>query len=299
MIKLNSIYEDKDRATELISESEEAFDLSIREIAEDICRRKDVRCLTLAGPTCSGKTTTAAKLTAALEKEGRRARVVSIDDFYYDEREMAERGVTDFEGPDAMNIPLLARAAGDLAAGKSTLMPTFDFTDRTRAAFTEYIPTSGDIYIFEGIQAIYPEIVSVLKAFRTKSIFINVAKGVSVCGTAFERSEIRLIRRIVRDAGHRNTPPHLTMKLWQAVRRNEEENIFPFAGREDYIINSLLPYEVLLMSRLFLNVTRGYPLGGTGTETVYSLRERLEKLSHTAVSAELVPMSSVIREFAD
>lgn len=283
----------------LISESEESFDRYITEIAEDVCRRGNVRCLTLAGPTCSGKTTSASKLTAALEKEGRRARVVSIDDFYYERREMEERGLTDIEGPDSINIELFRRAVSDLAAGTPTLMPTFDFTDRTRAAFTEYKPTPDDIYIFEGIQAIYPQITEVLKPFSYRSIFINVATGADVCGNVFERSDIRLMRRIVRDMQHRNTAPEETMRLWPGVRRNEEINIYPYVGHEDYIINSMLPYEVLLMSSYFLRATEGYPESGLYARTVYSLRERAEALSGTAVTIDLVPFNSVIREFAD
>ncbi len=299
MIKLDRIYSEKDDAAAFIAESEATFNRHITEIAEDVCRYPDLKCLTLAGPTCSGKTTTASRLTAALEKCGRRARVVTIDDFYYERGEMEERGVTDIEGPASINIPMFERAAADLAKGRPTLMPTFDFTDRTRAAFTEYKPSPDDIYIFEGIQAIYPEIVSVLEPFDFRSIFINVATGADVCGTAFERSDIRLMRRVVRDAGHRNTPPAMTMELWTGVRRNEEVNIYPYVGHEDYIINSMLPYEVLLMGNYFLRVTEGYPEYGLYGRTVNSLRERAQTLSDTAVSIDLVPYDSVIREFAD
>lgn len=299
MIKLDNTYKKKSDAIALIKESEAEFDRQINEIALDTCADRSLRCVTLAGPTCSGKTTTASKLTAAMEKAGRRARVVTIDDFYFEENEMKERGLTDIEGPTALNIPLFERAAADLAAGRPTLLPTFDFTDRTRAAFTEYTPTPDDIYIFEGIQAIYPEITSVLKKFSYRSIFIYPATDIEIAGVRFEKNEIRLIRRVVRDMNHRSTSPVETMGLWSAVRQNEETNIFPLVGHENYVINSTVAYELLLMGKYFLEVTEAYPVDAQYAGTVYSLRERLRMISDTAVGIDLVPLTSVMREFAD
>ena len=299
MIILDNTYKKKNDAVRLISESEAEFDRHINEIAEDICADKNLRCVTLAGPTCSGKTTTASKLTAAMEKAGRRARVVTIDDFYFEKMEMEERGLTDIEGPTALNIPLFERAAADLAAGRATLLPTFDFTDRTRAAFTEYTPTPDDIYIFEGIQAIYPEITSVLEKFSFRSIFIYPATDIEIAGIRFEKNEIRLIRRIVRDMNHRSTAPAETMGLWSAVRQNEEINIFPLVGHENYVINSTVAYELLLMGKYFLGATNGYTLDAPYAGTVYSLRERIRMISDTAVNIDMVPLTSVMREFAD
>lgn len=299
MIKLNSLYENKAEAKQLIADCEKRFNGEVLRVAEEISRRENVRCLTLAGPSCSGKTTAAARLSAALERNGRRARVVSIDDFYYEEAEMKARGVSDFESADAINIPLFSKTVSNLSKGEASLIPTFDFTDRTRAAYTEYIPTPEDIYIFEGIQAVYPEVTAALEPFETKSIFICVNDALDICGTVFEKEEIRLVRRVVRDIRHRNTSPEMTMRLWSDVRQNEERNIFPFAVGQDYSINSLLEYELFLLCPFFLSATEPYPENVCGAKEIFSLRERLKGLLKSAVCPDLVPLSSVIREFAE
>lgn len=298
MKTLTSIYESFDEAQPLILNSEKAFDGRISEIAREICD-SGVRCLTLAGPTCSGKTTTASKLTAALEKNGRRCRVVSVDDFYYGKEEMEKRGITDIEGPASINIPLFEEASAALCSGRETYLPVFDFKTRTSHKGFKYTPHKNDIYIFEGIQAVYPDITRCLDPFSYKSIFINVEEGMKIGESEFDRSEIRLIRRTVRDNRHRNTPPPETMRLWRGVRENEEKNIYPFVKNSDHTINSLLDYELLLMSRYYIAVTENYPADDEYAKEVVSLRERLLPLCRSGVTIDAVPESSHIREFAD
>lgn len=297
MIDLKSVYPEPRAAAEFVRKCEDDFNSSLKSIAENILSNEAIRCLTLAGPSCSGKTTTAARLTSYLEAGGKRARVISIDDFYYTKAEMELMGISDLEGPAAINSALFKSAAESLLAGRRAKLPVFDFTTRTRAATAEYIPSSGDIYIFEGIQAIYPEITSVLSDFGYKSIYICVADDVQVGSTVFKRQDIRLMRRSVRDFWHRASGIAHTMSLWPAVLANEEANIYPHLGREDFRINSLLPYEIFLLGKYYRELAESYAESEYLYDTVREVLEKLSALSGSAVDISMVPMDSVFREF--
>lgn len=297
MIEINSIYSDSAEARVFVEQCEKGFNESLCGIASSVLSRKGVRYITLAGPTCSGKTTTAAKLTALLEAGGRCARVISIDDFYYEKAEMDKMGVTDLEGPKSINIPLFEKCICDLSAGRATDFPTFDFSTRKRIALTEYIPHPDDIYIFEGIQAMYPSVTRVIEPYGFESIYISVADDAKVLGTFFDKNDIRLMRRTVRDFYHRSASVELTLRLWPSVRANEEENIFPLMGRTDFTVNSMLPYEIFLISSYYRKVTEGYPTDAFMSDTVYGLRKKLCCTDGSAVSLSMIPMDSVFREF--
>ncbi len=297
MIEIDRIYNTKEEAAAFCSRCEEQFEARLHAISTEIAGLSELRCVTLSGPSCSGKTTTAAKLTGEIERAGRRARVLSIDDFYLDSDEMKRRGITDFEGADSLDLAYFASAVQAIAAGEKVLLPTFDFPLRKRVAYTEYQPDERDIYVFEGIQAIYPQITRILEPFGYKSIYISVEQGANVCGTAFDKNEIRLMRRIVRDFYHRDSSPHYTMALWDSVRSNEEKNIFPYVSGCDYVINSMLPYEIFLIGRYFLHITDDYPADGPHYDWIQDLRGRLRQFSESAVDVSMIPMRSVFREF--
>ena len=297
MIEIRDIYADPMEAERFVRQCESAFEGELNETADSIAGTPGLRCVTLFGPTCSGKTTTAAKLTAAIEKNGRRARVLSIDNFYLEKDEMEARGITDFEGPDAIDLELFKKTVSGLSAGAETCIPTFDFTLRKRAAFTRYMPDMRDIYIFEGIQAVYPEICAVLEPFGYKSVFISVQKDVSLLGEVIRKEDIRLVRRVIRDYYHRNASPEYTLSLWNNVRENEEKNILPGTQYADFALNSLLPYEVLLTGKYFIPLTDGYPENAVFCDKVSRLRRLLSMTGNTGVDVSMVPMNSVFREF--
>ena len=297
MIAIDRIYETKEEAQAFCRECEVQFEARLHAVSEELARAEGLRCVTLSGPSCSGKTTTASKLTGEIERAGRRARVLSIDDFYLDHAEMQRRGIIDFEGADSLDLAYFTTVVEAIAAGKTVHLPTFDFPQRKRVAYTDYKPDARDIYIFEGIQAIYPQITEILEPFGYKSIYISVAQGANICGTAFDKSEIRLMRRIVRDFYHRDAAPEYTMSLWNSVRENEEINIFPYVERCDHVINSMLPYEIFLIGKYFLRITDDYPEDGCHYLQIQDLRGRLRQFSHSAVDVSMIPMGSVFREF--
>ncbi|MBE6587197.1 MAG: hypothetical protein E7647_02135 [Ruminococcaceae bacterium] len=289
----------RENAKTFVRECENNFKISVESAAGLVAADKRCKAVTLAGPTCSGKTTAASLLIAELARLGKNAKLISIDDFYYPQREMERLGITDFEGASAIDTSLFRKCSASLAALEVTVLPYYDFKTHERGFYPEYTPKENDIYIFEGIQAIYPEILSCLDSFGTVSLFICVADKIEIGGISFEPNEIRLMRRVVRDFYHRGTSIEKTMVLWDNVRKNEDENIFPFVGNEDFSINSLIPYEIFLVGREFLEMSRNYPEDGRSSALVASLRERLSGVMNDNFDHSLISENSLLREFSE
>ena len=152
-----------------------------------------------------------------------------------------------------------------------------------------------DIYVIEGIQAVYPEVTARLGDYR--SIFISVTDDVSVNGVTFGRHEVRLLRRIVRDYNFRGATPEFSFHLWDGVRRNEEKNIFPNAGNCDFYLNSFLPYELFVLRKHALPLLADVPLTSVHRPAADALTEKLSALPGLPFDDRTIPQNSVFREF--
>lgn len=282
---------------EFISECEKRFDSYLEGAVEDILS-SPCRAITLTGPTCSGKTTAAAKLCASFEKHNFRARLVSIDDFYRSDEEIKRLGIADYECAAAIDTEMFCTFCHDLALLRKTYMPTFDFKSRSRSDLLPYVPSLNDIYIFEGIQASYREITSCLLDFSYKKVFINPQEEINVGAIMLSPVEIRLMRRVVRDYYNRASSVELTLQLWKDVRKNEEDNIFPNITDEYIMINSTIPYELFVLGKKFLALTDSFKSKSQYFGDVLSLREKLLPYRENVFSPEMIPERSLLREFA-
>ncbi len=244
-------FESIDEARAFVSDTEREFEAYLDRSIDGICSVSGLKTVALSGPTCSGKTTTAKKLVEDFERHDRRVHVISIDDFFLD----VELGNTDGESPDfdsidALDLELFLKCTDDIFNDRTARIPKFDFLTGKRSGYYEIDPDpEHDLYIFEGIQAIYPEITAVLSGERGRSICICPQSSLDVGGTVFAPNEIRLMRRIVRDSNFRGATPEYTMFLWENVRKNEDKNIFPYIGTTDVSINSTIPYEVNILTQ--------------------------------------------------
>ncbi len=241
-------FESQDEARRFVLDCEREFEAYLDRSIEKICNTKGLKVIALSGPTCSGKTTTAKKLIEDFEKHDRRVHVISIDDFFLDvELGSTEGESPDFDSIDALDLELFTACTEDIFADRVAKIPKFDFLTGKRSGSYEIDPDPNDLYIFEGIQAIYPEITAVLSGEHGRSICIHPQSSIDVGGTVFEPNEIRLMRRIVRDNNFRGATPEYTMFLWENVRKNEDKNIFPYVNTTDVSINSTIPYEINML----------------------------------------------------
>ena len=251
----------------------------------------------LSGPTCAGKTTTANKLIEDFNKCDKDVTIISLDDFFVDrnEQRVVQEGVKiDYDSVEALDLPLLADCIKHAKIGNVLRVPIYDFLTQKRNGYNEHVIDENEIIVFEGIQAVYPEVV---KLFDTPyiGIFINVNDDVCINGTEFTKNEIRFIRRVVRDKKFRGATPDFSFYLWETVRENEEKCIFPNKDVCKLQIDSFMAYELFLMRDYLIET-----LSEIKEDSKYYLyaRQLIEKISNLdRIDYSYIPSKSLYTEF--
>ena len=253
MKTIRTFFENENQKRDLVRYEDAAFFARVSDCAARLAEEKDLRVLTLSGASCSGKTTTAALIDAALEKTGRRVHTISLDDFFYSRSELERRAEAngsklDFDSPETLDLAALSEVTEAAFSGGRILVPQFDFQLGERVGTVDLgIPRPEDVYLFEGIQAIYPEVTSLLGRHPFRSVFLWVGEDACYGDTVFTLDDIRFLRRLVRDSRFRNANPDFTFRIWETVRQNEEKHIFPFSGACDFLITTYHGYELNML----------------------------------------------------
>ncbi len=298
MITVNQTSFTYEEAAALVAKSEARFSEAMDSLISHLLADAKTECITLSGPTCSGKTTMANKLTDSITKAGKSAVVLSIDDFFKNRvLPKSTEHTVDYDSVNAIDLDYLATCVDKMLRAECTPLPRFDFVSGIRTECAEYIPQADDIIIFEGIQAVYPEVVALFKAYPYKSIFISVAEPICVNGTVFTAEEVRLSRRLVRDFRARSASPDFTLHIWESVRANEEKSIYPYMGGCDYHINSLMEYEPFMIAPYLIPLLESVPIDSPYFTEAMRLRDKYRCVENAVISADLLPENSLYREF--
>jgi len=274
----------------------------LAEIADQIgSTRGRIRVIRIAGPSASGKTTFIKRLTIQLAIHGIRSVTLSLDDYYVDREKTIkdESGEYDFEAFEAINSRLLARQLGRLIAGDTVRIARYDFkTGKSHSSGgPEVTLHEGDVVILEGIHGLNPRLLcdSVPKE-QVFSIFIHPAIGLALDGLAgVSPSEVRLIRRIVRDRHHRNYKASETILRWPSVRRGELLHIYPFQPEADVVFDTSLVYELSVLKVYADRYLMEVPPDHQAFPTAFRLRRLLDRF--VTIYPDHVPPTSLLREF--
>lgn len=294
---LNQIVREN-KAAELVNMAEGLHEKRISRIADKIKESPEIKVILIAGPSSSGKTSFANRLCLHLKINHINPVVISLDDYYVDDARMPrdEKGEMDFECVEAIDYELFNEHLSALAAGESVEVPKYDFKIRRRVPGRTIKLQENQIIIAEGIHALNELLTSRVKRENKYKIYLSCLTSLCLDEyNAFSPTDNRLLRRMVRDAAHRNTPAEVTFKLWQSVRRGEQKYIFPFESEADEVFNSSLVYELAVLKRPALELLRGIDK----SSKYYSRARRLVKLLSYFEEMELypVPPTSIIREF--
>lgn len=284
----------------LVHASEAHYRDGIAAVTEAVRAHRSLRFVALAGPTCSGKTTTARLLKDALKQDGRRVVMISIDDFFYDRATLAaeaeKRGEPfDMDSVKAIDLPSLRAFLCALHEGRPALLPHFDFERGKQTSFSTLLPEPQDIYLFEGIQAVYPEVVSLFPVGELLRLYLSVERSLATPCGLFPPREQRLLRRLLRDSKFRATDPETTLTHWGSVVRNELSHIEPNRGGVDLTVDSSLPYELCVMKEELIPLLSSVGEGSDHATVARLLCERLTEFP--VIDRSLVPRDSVLREF--
>jgi len=298
MYYVNRTIRSEKEAAEFVRICDRNFEHRLYQLVHSIVCDSTPEVITLSGPTCSGKTTAARMLTAEIEAAGRKAMVLSIDDFFRDRSTLqGVDGTIDYDSVAAIDLEHIAACTDSMLRGNNTVLPRYDFHTGTRSDFYEYVCVPEDIIVFEGIQAVYPEVTELLREYPYKSIFINVSDDITVNGVEFSRTDVRLARRLVRDARFRSSDPDFTLELWENVRANEEKNIFPYEGNSDYHINSLQPYELFMIGQYALPLLETVTKNSPHYETAQTLAEKFRCIEDSRIDPIHLSAGSLYHEF--
>ncbi len=238
-------------------ESDAAYEYDVQAAAELIAERGgETRIVVVAGPSSSGKTTTTRKLAHYLSKKGLGLVELNIDHYFFDleMHPVDEFGDHDFETPQALDLALINQHVKQLMAGEEVLIPKYDFSTGVRALNqTPMKIRSTDVILIDSLHGLYGDM---LKGIDEKSVFkvyietLLQMKGAN--GKFIRWTDLRLMRRMIRDEQHRAYDPRQTLTHWHYVRNAELRNILPYINTADYIINGAVPYELPVMrNRLY------------------------------------------------
>ncbi len=296
MKTINVTFNNEQEKIAFVNECERDFEHRLDEVSKKAIS-SGVTTLLLSGPTCAGKTTTANKIIYDFHECGKEVTIISLDDFFKErneDREVKEGEKIDYDSVDVLDLELLADCIKRLRAGNTIRVPIFDFLTQKRSGFNEHKIDSNEIIIFEGIQAVYPEITSLFDT-EYKGIFINVNEDICINGEYFTKNEIRLIRRLVRDRKFRGATAEFTFYLWETVRANEEKSIFPNKDICEIQIDSFMGYELFLMKSYLIDTLLEINKESKYYEKAMKL---LNKLSHLdEIDYKYIPKGSLYTEF--
>jgi len=273
---------------------------NISKIASQIVEKKTVRVVLIAGPSSSGKTTSAKKLALELQAMGYNPKVISLDCYYvgHDKTPLDADGKPDYECLEALNIELLNQNLVDLFEGKEVNLPSYDFHTGT-SYFEEKNKMKlkeNEILIMEGIHGLNDKLTPKVPAEYKFKIYLSALTQLNLDDhNRVSTSDNRLIRRIVRDNNFRGKPAAGTIEMWPSVTRGEELHIFPFQNNADAILNTALDYELAVLRVYAAPLLRQV----TPMEKEYSEARRLLTFleNFATISPTAVPPRSIIREF--
>ena len=261
--------------------------------------RERYRVILLAGPSSSGKTTTAHKLSASFAKRGIGAPVVSLDDFFLGKERYPKKasGAPDMEAVGALDLPFINAALLELQQKGRSDFPRFDFTTSSRSAHVNPIVLEErDVLIVEGLHALNPRLVEVLDPQSLYRAFVSTRTKYMLDGIeVLSPKDNRLIRRIIRDHNFRNHDPIDTLLRWEDVLDGEEKYIDPFRDAAHFKIDSSHDYECCIFHHHILPMIDAFRYHGLYSRKVRQIYDILEIFDD--IDYSLIPADSLLREF--
>jgi uridine kinase len=285
---------------EFIEIAEALHNSKIVEIAESIrCKNGGGNLVLIAGPSSSGKTTFMKKLSIQLKVFGITPVAISIDDYFLP-REQTPRdkhGNYNFETLEAVNVDLLNTHLNQLLDGKQVLIPIYDFTaGKPKTQGKKVKLDENSIVILEGIHGLNDNLTPRISADKKIKIYVSALTQLNLDDhNRIPTTDVRLLRRMVRDYRFRGHSALTTFKMWPSVRRGEDKYIFPFQNNADMAFNSSLDYELAVLKVYAEPLLKTIEPSHREYSEVKRMLAFLENV--IPVHALWVPPQSILREF--
>ncbi|MGN6555864.1 MAG: hypothetical protein ACTHLW_19325 [Verrucomicrobiota bacterium] len=308
------------RIGNLVAASLADYETSLDEAAAKVTARLNagdrIRVLWVSGPSCSGKTTTTVKFTERLEKQGLRFLMLNLDDYFWSLVEHPTDWINDrnYETPEALDIQLLNEHLRALLAGETIEKPIFSFKEGRQIGTKPIRLEPDQILLLDCLHGFYPPIAEGIEASAQFRLYIEthnmLFEGDGSTNRLTHFTDLRLMRRMLRDARHRNHSPLRTILHWHYVRAGELFSIIPLRGLADHIVNGGFPFDLAVLQPFFTGVGgilprpedfesyAGFLDAQIRYEHIRRLLESVEGLRREDLSGyEIIPGDAVIREF--
>ena len=293
---------------QIVHEAETFYETQLDTAAEMVKERsEELKMVMVSGPSSSGKTTTTLKLEQRLKKMGMSFVPLVVDHYFFD-LEMHpkdEFGDYDFETPQALDLDLINDHLKRLAAGEEVKIPYYDFKMGKR--FPDRTPLQlhdREVLLIDSLHGLFPDFSREIPAAQKFKLYLEPLLQMKMPDGQYVRwTDLRLIRRMLRDSVHRAYKPEQTLLHWHYVRSSEKRNILPYNGTADYIVNTSMPFEVPLyrpkLLKDFAEWEKKYsndPLREDAYIRAARVRKMLEAIEPVEDDSP-VPGDSVLREF--
>jgi len=300
IIDINKLTDDYD-ISEFILVEEALHEKKIAEIAADIVTRSEVKLILIAGPSSSGKTTFAKRLSVQLQACKAKPIVIGMDDYFIDRDKTARKpnGDFDFESIYALDLDFLNLQLSQLLEGEEIELPQYDFTRGVRRRSNTVVQLKKDnVIIMEGIHGLNDQLTAAIPENRKTKIYVSALNQLNIDNhNRIPTTDCRLLRRIIRDHQYRGYSAMETIIRWPDVREGEEKNIFPYQENADYMFNSNLTYELGILRKHAWKLLLTVPRSSSGYTEAQRLLVLLSYVKD--IPDALVPYNSIIREFTN
>jgi uridine kinase len=298
----------KGELAQITSESEMFYEEDIKNAAHEIGGRRDLlKIVLISGPSSSGKTTTTIKMGQLLKQMNISLVALNVDNYFYDldKHPIDEFGDYDYETPQALDLDLINEHLTRLIAGEEVLLPFYDFKNGHRIDNqTPMKIGKNQIILIDSLHGLYPPMTEDIDPEKKFKLYLEpLLQMKSANGQYIRWTDIRLMRRMLRDAAFRAYDPEKTLTHWHYVRNSEMRHIIPNAVNADMIINSAMPYELsIYKARLFdqfKSWEKKFKIDAL-REDAYERAKRIHTMLtefEPLADDSFVPGDSVIREF--
>ena len=269
------------------------------QIADLVRKTENRRILLVAGPSSSGKTTTAYRLADALRLSGRDVEIVSMDDFYKNRVTMPKvNGVYNFEIVESYEVDLVRQTVETLLREGTVQLPTYDFSTGIRRDRVKRVDLEpGGVVIIEGIHALSESVRQSFPAGDVLNVYLSPHSGFGFADgeVLFTRRQMRQVRRIVRDVRFRSSPAEMTLSLWKGVCEAEDLYIRPSVRYADFILDTTHAYEPCMLRDPAIQALSEVSSASVYRSEAEEISQKLRAFSPLPVS--LLPQDSLMHEF--
>ena len=297
-IELNEINKLARDPETFIRNCEEDYIHQLEKVVTEVTQ-KGCKVVMLAGPSSSGKTTTANKLSACFSKKGINAPVISLDDFFLGiaSYHILPNGLPDMESVQTLDLPLINETFLELITKGEAVFPIFDFERSQRSKLTKLLKLDQNgVLIVEGLHALNPLLTEKIDAKNIFKIYVSTrTQYMYKEHVVLTPKDNRLIRRMVRDHKFRARSPRETLENWQNVLDGEEKYIYQWRDTADFKIDSAHNYEGCIFHHYILPMTKELKSDPTYGGKVREVVEILEAFDD--IDFSYIPEDSLLREF--